>query len=323
MAYKKLRLILALQFIVLNVTFAQSSFPNPLAIKRDDGSIIHYYLHVKSNGEHTRDLLVLLQGSDCNSVCKSKGINKLKNIYPDVDLLTVEKYGITEELRYSNDAERPDCPDRYIEHDNPIQRVSDLDRVITILRDKYTYGKVIVIGGSEGSLVATMLTAKTNYIDATVLIASGGRFFLDDAIHSMKFTIPSEEDLHKNIDGFTQFARNILSNEPFEVSMSNHGYLWWHTMLSTDQEGLLRDIETPVLILQGGGDESASPEKATEMVESLREKGKHNIDYYFYPEYNHSLHLSDEDDLSEKVINDIKNWLRKNNWKHNTLSNTL
>jgi alpha-beta hydrolase superfamily lysophospholipase len=74
---------------------------------------------------------------------------------------------------------------------------------------------------------------------------------------------------------------------------------------------LLAKISTPVLIVQGGDDKSASPAKATEMVSSLQAKGKTNIDYYFYPGYDHSLNLSDKNPSSEKVIEDIKNWLIK------------
>lgn len=289
---------------------SQSILLNPIEVKRDDGSIVQYYLHLKNPKSYTRTLLVILQGSDCNSVRKINAIGRLRDVYPDADMLTVEKYGITEALVYSDEVERTDCPDGYLLHDHPEQRVADLDKVISILRKNYHYSKIIIIGGSEGALVANMITAQADYINATVVFGGGGRFFLDDVLHSMKFIGLTKDELSRNIEGFKQFAQYILSHEPFEISMSNHGYWWWRKMLSIDQEELLSKISTPVLIVQGGDDTSVSPAKATEMVRSLQAKGKTNIDYYLYPDYNHSLNLSSDNNSSEKVIEDIKDWLR-------------
>jgi pimeloyl-ACP methyl ester carboxylesterase len=294
---------------------SQSILLNPIEVKRDDGSNVQYYLHLKRPKRYTKALLAILQGSDCNSVRKIKAIGKLRKVYPDADMLTVEKYGITKALGYSDEVERKDCPDDYLLHDNPEQRVSDLDKVISILRKNYHYSKIIIIGGSEGAVVANIITAQADYIDATVLFGGGGRFFLDDLLHGIKFNGFTngftKEELSKNIEAFKKFAQHVLSHEPFELSMSNHGYWWWRKMLSIDQEELLFKISTPVLIVQGGEDNSASPQKATEMVKSLQAKGKTNIDYYFYPGYDHSLNLSSDDNSSKKVIKDIKNWLGK------------
>ena len=77
----------------------------------------------------------------------------------------------------------------------------------------------------------TLLTNSANYINAAVLLGGGGRFFLNDVIHSMKCSISSEEELNRNINGFIEFSKQILTMEPFEINMSNHGYRWWHTVL--------------------------------------------------------------------------------------------
>ena len=302
-------LIVVLYFGVVYGACAQSPAPHSFSVTREDGSSIHYYVQRKNTETAARNLVVILQGSDCNSVRHITGIHLLKNIYPDGDLLTVEKYGITEDFPYSDDAERPDCPKAYITHDSPDQRVSDLERVLTSVRETHEYDKVIVIGGSEGAVVAAMLTAKVNYVDATVMFGGGGRFFLDDVLHSITVTTSSEEEMTRSIEGFTQFAKDIRSSEPFDMEMSNHGYAWWHAMLSLDQEAFLSQINTPVLILQGGQDRSASPEKAAEMVESLKEQGKQNIEYSLYPEYTHSLGLSEGDGFAEDIMTDVTQWL--------------
>lgn len=200
-------------------------------------------------------------------------------------------------------------PVSYISNDNPEQRVKDIDNVLTFVRKKYGYKNIIVIGGSEGSLVASILSSRVDYLCATVLFGVGGRYFLDDVIHSIKFTSQNTDTVNRNIEGFKQLSQHILTHVPFQFSMSNHGYTWWRSMLSFDREMQLFKIKIPVLVIQGGADQSASPEKATEMYKSLQEKGKNNIEYKLYPEYNHSLNLTINDNSADIVIANIKEWL--------------
>jgi len=217
------RIAALLFFLSSGIAFSQPILSSPIECRRDDGSAIRYYLQLRAPEARSASLLVILQGSDCNSVRRIKAIARLEGVYPEADVLTVEKYGVTEDLSYSDLPERPDCPPEYLERDNPEQRVSDVDRVVRSVRAAYGYQKVVVIGGSEGSVVANLLSSRADYVDATVLFAGGGRYFLDDVLHSMKYTSSSEAELKKNVEGFTQFAQYLLSHEAFEVNMSNHG----------------------------------------------------------------------------------------------------
>jgi len=139
---------IALMFCLLSaVLFPPSAVSESFTMKRDDGSLIHYYLDFAKTGDASDCLLVILQGSDCNSVRRNPSIKKLRNIYPAADLLTVEKYGITGDLAYSKDVQRPDCPAAYLSHDNPMRRAEDIENVLEYALGKYAYGKVIVVGG--------------------------------------------------------------------------------------------------------------------------------------------------------------------------------
>jgi dipeptidyl aminopeptidase/acylaminoacyl peptidase len=82
-------------------------------------------------------------------------------------------------------------------------------------------------------------------------------------------------------------------------------------MLSLDRQEIINNIFTPLLILQGGKDDSAAPEKASEMIQALKQYGKNNIDYLFYPEYDHALNLSFDEKATEIVLNDIQVWIMK------------
>lgn len=308
---KKLIVFIYTFLFIIECDFSQTITTNPIRLERENGSLITYYLETRNDGKHSNSLFVLFQGSDCNSVRNNLNINKIKTILLNADILTIEKYGITEALPYSHDI-RDSVPKEYLDFDNPVQRVSDANTVVSSLMKNFNYEKVFVFGGSEGAAVAYLLASKYNYVHATITLGGGGRFFIDDVIYSIKYSDElSEEEKEKNIEGFKQFSQYILSQDSLEFNRSEHGFSWWKTMLSFDFQEIINNVTTPLLILQGGKDDSTSPEKATEMIQLLKESGKNNIDYLFYPEYDHSLNFSFDDKSVEVVLQDIQTWIQK------------
>lgn len=206
---------------------------------RDDGSPISYYLVQHAHGADT--LLLILQGSDCNSVLKIESIlTEYENVWPEADVLLIEKYGINRKLKYSSDPARKDCPAQYLEKDSPAQRVADIKAVLDTVRKDGQYKRFILLGGSEGAVIANLVTADVDYIDATIAFNGGGRWFIDDVSHSIAVKHKNPEEARKEIDDFKGFAEHVLNNEPFELDVSGHGYHWWQQMLSIDQLGKVR-----------------------------------------------------------------------------------
>lgn len=276
---------------------------------RDDGSFISYYL--VQHLHDTDTLLLLLQGSDCNSVLKIESIlTEYKNVWPEADVLLIEKYGINRKLKYSKDAERKDCPAQYLEKDNPAQRVADIKTVLDIVRKDGQYKTFILLGGSEGAVIANLASADIDSIDATIAFNDGGRWFIDDVSHSIAEKHKNPEAARKEIDGFKGFAEHVLNNKPFELDVSGHGYHWWQQMLSIDQLDTLKKVKSPLLIIQGGRDTSVSPQKTDEMMQRLEELGKSNIEYRRYEALDHGLKDSDGKSQRKEVISDINMWLR-------------
>ncbi|MGL6485119.1 alpha/beta hydrolase family protein [Aeromonas caviae] len=276
---------------------------------RDDGSFISYYLvqHIHD----TDTLLLILQGSDCNSVLKIESIlTEYKNVWPEADVLLIEKYGINRKLKYSKDAERKDCPAQYLEKDNPAQRVADIKTVLDIVRKDGQYKTFILLGGSEGAVIANRVSADIDSIDATIAFNGGGRWFIDDVSHSIAVKHNNPDEARKEIDDFKGFAEHVLNSKPFELDVSGHGYHWWQQMLSIDQFDILKKVKSPLLIVQGGMDTSVSPQKTDELVQRLEELGKNNIEYRRYEALDHGLKDSDGKSLRKEVIRDINIWLR-------------
>ncbi len=276
---------------------------------RDDSSHISYYLVPHSYDTDT--LLLILQGSDCNSVLKIDSIlTDYKNVWPEADVLLIEKYGINRKLKYSTDPARKDCPAQYLEKDSPTQRVADIKAVLDTVRKDGQYKRFILLGGSEGAVIANLVTADVDYIDATIAFNGGGRWFIDDVSHSIAVKHKNPEEARKEIDDFRGFAEHVLNNEPFELDVSGHGYHWWQQMLSIDQLDTLKKVKSPLLIIQGGRDTSVSPQKTDEMMQRLEELGKSNIEYRCYEALDHGLKNSDGKSLRKKVVSDMNIWLR-------------
>ncbi|MFM5110493.1 alpha/beta hydrolase [Aeromonas caviae] len=276
---------------------------------RDDGSFISYYL--VQHLHDTDTLLLILQGSDCNSVLKIESIlTEYKNVWPEADVLLIEKYGINRKLKYSKDAERKDCPAQYLEKDNPAQRVADIKTVLDIVRKDGQYKTFILLGGSEGAVIANRVSADIDSIDATIAFNGGGRWFIDDVSHSIAVKHKNPEAAKKEIDGFKGFAEHVLNNKPFEIDVSGHGYHWWQQMLSIDQLDTFKKVKSPLLIIQSGMDTSVSPQKTDELVQRLEALGKNNIEYRRYEALDHGLKNSDGKSQRKEVIRDINIWLR-------------
>lgn len=276
---------------------------------RDDSSHISYYLVPHSYDTDT--LLLILQGSDCNSVLKIDSIlTDYKNVWPEADVLLIEKYGINRKLKYSTDPARKDCPAQYLEKDSPAQRVADIKAVLDTVRKDGQYKKLILLGGSEGAVIANLVTADVDYIDATIAFNGGGRWFIDDVSHSIAVKHKNPEAAKKEIDGFKGFAEHVLNNKPFEIDVSGHGYHWWQQMLSIDQLDTFKKVKSPLLIIQSGMDTSVSPQKTDELVQRLEALGKNNIEYRRYEALDHGLKNSDGKSQRKEVIRDINIWLR-------------
>lgn len=278
-------------------------------VSRDDGSPISYYL--VQHAHDTDTLLLILQGSDCNSVLKIESIlTEYKNVWPEADVLLIEKYGINRKLKYSTDPARKDCPAQYLEKDNPAQRVADINTVLDIVRKDGQYKKLILLGGSEGAVIANLASADIDSIDATIAFNGGGRWFIDDVSHSIAAEHKNLEAAGKEIDDFKGFAEHVLHSNPFEIDVSGHGYHWWQQMLSIDQLDTLIKVNSPLLIIQGGMDTSVSPQKTDELVQRLKELGKNNIEYRRYEALDHGLKDLDGKSLRKKVVSDMNIWLR-------------
>ncbi|NBF08111.1 alpha/beta hydrolase [Pseudomonas sp. Fl4BN1] len=293
---------------------ADTLLPTPAQQRqaRPDGSQIAYYLLQRTEARSAKALLLIIQGSDCNSVTRIPSVYRhLAQAMPEADVLTVEKYGLDARLPYSNEAERADCPASYLKHDSPSQRVEDLLAVIGQLRKSHAYTRIVALGGSEGAVIAHALAARSNWIDATVAFNGGGQWFLDDLLHSVAVSPLSAAQKSESRASLLAFTRQVRDQPPEGLQVSGHGARWWQEVLRLDQLALLQATRTPALIIQSAADESVSVLAVTSMISKLRQAGRPGLAFHFYPGLDHRLMDADGRSRMADAVQDIASWLRQ------------
>lgn len=297
--------------VLATATFVWAQVPATVhQLARADGSAIEYYLQQRDPDNTSRQLLVVIQGSDCNSVRNIPSItHHMSNVLPSADVLTVEKYGIDASLSYNLDPDRGDCPGLYVLKDSPRQRLQDYRSVIAHLREQNDYRRVVVLGGSEGAVVAGLLASDSKSADVAIAMNGGGQRFIDDVLHSIETSTASAEEKVASAQGMREFFEHINTVPSAEVVASNHGYAWWKQMFELDQLVILQRAAVPVLIVQGEADQSVSSANTRQMLEQLVEVGKRNIVFYLYPQLDHQLNGPDGVSQMKAVVADIAAWL--------------
>lgn len=272
-------------------------------LARQDGSDIHYYL-LHRQAEPARKLLVLIQGSDCNSAKNNRFmVDTFGGAFPDHDILLVEKYGITDALPFNDrDGERADCPAETMLNDSLSVRISDYAAVLDRLKGEYD--TVLLLGGSEGATVAEHTALVSPVVDAVVAINGGGRFFLDDVTDSFRNSPqPLEES---QLAGFLAFTDAVKRNEVADdMLVSQHGPRWWREFLEADAQQTLNGQIKPVLVIQTLNDTNVSVTSFKQMQQAVANpvvtfRTFDNLDHYFKD--------SDGNRHTEHILSAICDW---------------
>lgn len=279
-------------------------------LARADGSTIHYYVQPAiAPQEGVHELLLIVQGSDCNSVAHKKVVwETLAKARPQAQVLAVEKYALTAALPDSDDPERSDCPTDYIQRDQPQQRVADLEAVLKQLQSQTRYDKLFALGGSEGAVIVHLLAAQTSHLDAAISFNGGGRWFQDDVLYSASTQEMPAADKQAMLAGLGEFLRQARAG--LDTRMSGHGRDWWRQMLNLDQAEVLRRIAIPTLVIQSGRDTSVSQQATAQMVAQVDNP---HVVWRSYPDLDHVMTQADGSSAMPQVVGDIAQWLSQLN----------
>ncbi|HGW5159700.1 TPA: alpha/beta hydrolase family protein [Proteus mirabilis] len=301
-------LLLCTTFLVSSITSSCAEISTHKLIRQDNSELIYY---LDKQAEHNKTLLVLMQGSDCNSIKNNTFIQETFGRWlPSSDVLMVEKYGITAQLTYFDDnGEREDCPKNYKLHDNPSQRLADYLAVLDKLSPNYT--NIVLLGGSEGATMVHLVVAERHDISAAIALNGGGRFFLDDVLYNIRNTTPKEH-VEEAINSFQQLANAIITNQiGDEQFVSEHSKLWWQQYLAIDLlEVIKRNTQTPVLIVQTLDDINVDMATFHQLSQEITQP---NVTFIKYDKLNHGFYNQQGERLTGKVVQDIQQWYAQYN----------
>ncbi len=196
---------------------------------------------------------------------------------------------------------------------------NDIRAQINYLRENYDFNNYILLGHSEGGIVAQILS---NEVDKLILMASpaisGAETYKNQVLHSLIIANSNQSTLDffdskiddvitvllddsKSIEErkdiilpyFAMFGNDASSSQQsFNVLNSS----WYRTFLKLDPRDYLKQITIPTLILQGSNDTQVEKELNIPVFKELL-NNENNI--IIYDTFNHLMQASETGELSE------------------------
>ena len=142
--------------------------PQRATLERSDGSEIVYHLE-RGGAERRQPLLVMLQGSGCDSVTRNDRIPWMAaRLARHHAVLTIEKYGV------ATGADGDQCTAEFWRGNTLTQRALDTAMVVAALRRQPWWdGRLVIFGGSEGGAVAALAAPLIPETRAVIVWSSG------------------------------------------------------------------------------------------------------------------------------------------------------
>lgn len=271
-------------------------------VRRYDGTEVTYYLELPNADDFP--LFVILQGSECLKVSHKYETLRQKILAKGTAVLRVEKPGLTAETEIG------DCPAEYSRLNTPQQRVLDLLSVLGHLRPTYPSwnGELVLMGGSEGTMVASMTATRHPGVKAVALLSGGGgQTFAAEMFRAWTNQLKVQNKEQSEIDelmeimaeGMEEALRNPTPYQEFasdEKQLAHNTHYWWSKTLPYKGINVLRQLNAPLLIVHSKQDLHLPFESAENLYVTLKSEGQ-DVTFKVYE----GQHVPDEATLSQVV----------------------
>ena len=309
------------------VHLSDNIFLHKIDIPRKDGSPIETYISIsKDELLHPKPIIILLHGSGGNSVFsfaedkiyKPFLFKELIKHNKEWHIVCVEKRGVkfgdnVNASGYEN------CSQEYIKHAAKESRTEDISAVIDYLNDRNIYNQeeLILIGHSEGSMVAPSVAALNPKVTHIVLVGfSASHGLLDFLINQRKDLESkkiSESEFHENYDWLVAKFKEVHQNGDSLIEFFGHTYKRWDSYsFGIVLEDLMK-VDVPIFLGIGSSDRSAPAIGADMVVAEFIKAGKNNLTYKNYIGFDHGFMKSENDSIYEgqrEVLMDIFKWMK-------------
>ncbi len=274
------------------------------------GRTITFYLS-EDPTEATLPLIVYVHGSGCSSLFRKRGETDPTeavagqaghNTFTDAvrgraRLLIVEKPGVS----YLDEGGDVHNASQEFREQHTLDRWGEaVGAAIEAARKLPSIdgSRVMVVGHSEGGIVAARVAAERDFVTDVAVLAGGGPTQLYDILQLAKsgeFFRGVSEDAAERVDYVLEEWAQILANpETADEFFFGHPYCRWATFLSSSTMEELEETDARILLIQGAQDKAVAPETMTMTQTHLLSKGK-DVTARMIAAGDHSFNLPPED----------------------------
>lgn len=284
--------------IALLIAAPAPGAPQRATLERSDGSEIVYYLE-RGGAERRQPLLVMLQGSGCDSVTRNDRIPWMAaRLARHHAVLTIEKYGV------ATGADGDQCTAEFWRGNTLTQRALDTALVVAALRPQPWWdGRLVIFGGSEGGAVAALAAPLIPETRAVIVWSSGIGLPIGRMIRA---ALP-QPALAEADRTFAEARANPTGDRQW----GGASYRWWADALDQLPARSLVRTPAPVLLIYGTSDQFAPVASARAARDLVTASGKANFTYREYEGYDHFMIDAAGVDHRAPVVTAAGDWLRR------------
>ena len=176
------------------------------------------------------------------------------------------------------------CSTQFHEHNNLEQWVADYGEIMRAKLDSLQPRPkhVVLFGGSEGALPASVLAANSGLVTHLALMGFGGWSILQSLDHMATGYAyePHSRDILKTIAAGPMSLKDEMHGNP---------YRWWTQVAGFNPMPVLESLTMPIFVGMGEKDINVAPASALALGQRFRELGKTNLRVTIYPGADHIL----------------------------------
>ncbi len=266
-----------------------SEAPAPLSFTYKDGGSSIYYAFNIGDASQAETAVFFYGGTGCPS---------WKSVMPGyVSGLTVSARVFVLNKRFVVDRSTGmfGCGEEFQLANNPSQWAADYSEFIAAQINSFSSKpkNVVLVGVSEGAIIATKIAGQSSEVTHLAIIGSGG--------YSMRQSLATLAQ--RGAIGFdVDEGWNKILSDPRSIEKDWYGnpYRWWSDIMDIDPLPDFLKLNIPIIIGIGENDQSVPVESARFLDAKFKEAGKNNLTLKVYTEADHRLNgdgISHRDEL--------------------------